>query len=766
MDLLRSSLTEDQPHLAKWVSWFETNMPKSYLKRVQHNLGLYRVHLKAITSFCGPDTEDTTTVVRHRCHAGFVVTVLDTQNCPGTLLHNVKNTLPQTETMMHSIDVFCSLDDAVAISVYHYCNNYQQLDKPSEQDMEAVVRFAEEVQLGQHRPDLLPLSDYCREHLVAWLQRCTASYVRCTFAAHVYRMYLFDRAARVSGQAMIGWKAEPSILQCDLPPRAAEDLQDNRAKRDQKRRKLATAFWIYGCVPAVPNIKALELACRVLLAQKLNIERAHTDTLWNLQGTPNVLFRFFVFPEELTEDTAALADRTVAGLRQVFAAVPQASTLSPSLHPKMAIKPSSWSSEDSTGNVSSEDSVDLHSASRRGELGGYLLKQRQHGMLRPWQKRWFELSGHVLAYRHSSAPASNGLKGSPFFKSFDLRNFALAFCDAKKFAFQLAEIGGKLVLRLACASEPERALWWQAITAAQREDVQRPESGAKDSEWDPELMGRYQRVACLGRGTTGKVWKVRDRETGDMLAMKVMDKERIARQHLDGPVMAERGILEQLRHPFVVNLHCSFQTPSKLCLILDYHSGGTLQDLLDKWTRIPESVTRFYATEIALALKYLHSQNIIHRDLKTSNVLINGSGHAILSDFGIAFDSSSSEARTFCGTPHYLAPEVLAHRTYTKAVDWWCYGVALYHMLTGGLPFVSSPGENSGATVYRKVLSDEPSYPSGLSAAAAALIKALLQKDPAQRCGFDALPPQPFFEGVDWEAALRLKIPCPYMPDH
>jgi serine/threonine protein kinase len=243
----------------------------------------------------------------------------------------------------------------------------------------------------------------------------------------------------------------------------------------------------------------------------------------------------------------------------------------------------------------------------------------------------------------------------------------------------------------------------------------------------------------------------------------VMDKERIVRQHLEGPVMAEKGILEQLRHPFVVNLHCSFQTPTKLCLVLDYHSGGTLQDLLDKWTKIPETVTRFYATEIALALRYLHSQNIIHRDLKTSNVLINGSGHAILSDFGIAV--SSNEARTFCGTPHYLAPEVLAHRSYTKAVDWWCYGVALYHMLTGTLPFISQ-GENSGATVYRNILNDDPEYPSSLSEAAIGLLKGLLEKDPAHRYGFDALPPQSFFDGVDWEAAIKLKIPCPYLPDH
>eukprot|EP00668_Euglena_longa_P008180 GGOE01009845.1.p1 GENE.GGOE01009845.1~~GGOE01009845.1.p1 ORF type:complete len:809 (-),score=225.90 GGOE01009845.1:554-2671(-) len=704
-----------------------------------------------------------TTVVRHRSNTGFIVSVLDAQNCPGTLLNNVKNTLPQTETMMHNIDVFCSLDDAVALSVYHYCNDYHELEKPSNEDVEKVAQFAEEVQLGKHAPDLLPLSDYSRERLENWLRRCSAYFVRCTFKSYTYRMYVLDRVARQSGQPGIAWLADPDNLRFDLPPRADSGMEDNRAKRAQKRKKLATAFWIYGSVSSVPNIKVLQIACRVLLVHKLNIERAHTDIIWTDQGKPTILFRFFVFPtEELVSSQADLqdiADKAVTNLTEVMATANHEATQCVSSSPdrsKLHFKSNSWSSVGSSGNVSSEGSSDLAPFTAQNfELSGYLLKRR-HGLLRLWQKRWFHLSGHVLAYSKT--------KKSNVFKTFDLLNVNLVLTDSRKHAFCLNEVDGKNALYLACSNEQERAQWLHAIKSAQSFELPRTEGALtpRETDWDSEVLLRYQRICCLGRGTTGKVWKVRDRETGDMLAVKMMSKDQIARQHLENVVMAEKAILQRLKHPFVVGLHASFETPTKLCLVLDYHSGGTLLELLKKWTRIPQAVAQFYATEIALALKYLHSQNVIHRDLKTSNVLINGSGHAILSDFGIAV--GCLEAQTFCGTPDYLAPEVVAHRTYTAAVDWWCYGVALYHMLVGKLPFMSE-GTNAGGTIYRNILSDDPDYSSAaLTPDATSLLKGLLQKDPDRRFSFEQLVAEPFFEAVDWAAALRMKLPCPSFP--
>eukprot|EP00667_Euglena_gracilis_P001080 EG_transcript_1080 len=692
-------------------------------------------------------------------NSGFVISILDAQSSPGGLLNNVKTTLPQTEAMLHSIDVFCSLDDTLCLSVFHYCNDHHELEQPSETDLKRVLQYVEAVQLGEHSPQLLPRSDFSEERLQQWLWRCPASFLRSTFTPYIYRMYLLDTSPR-NGQPVIAWFADPDNMDLDLPLRVDGGAAMDHAKRTQKQAKLATAFWIYGCVSSMPNIKVLQLVCRVLLAHKLNIEQTHTTSVWDNQGKLTILFSFLVFPmEDHTSPVVHMwdaAEKVVADLRQ--AAVQEMAHSLPTSPGPDHSKGKTWFSEDSSENVSSEESSELGASTMwHSERSGYLLKQRRHGVLRLWQKRWVNLTGHILAY---SKP-----KDSTSLKTLDVLHYTVVLSDARKHAFCLTEADGKSVLCLACNSEQERAQWLQAIKAAQKAEAARVEAviSPRETDWDTEVLQRYHRDRCLGRGATGKVWKVLDRETGEMRALKMMCKDQIVRQHLEGVVMAEKAILQRLRHPFVVGLHASFETPTKLCLLLDYYSGGTLQDLLEKWTRIPQSTAQFYATEIALALKYLHSQNIIHRDLKASNVLITGSGHAILSDFGIA--SCCREATTFCGTPDYLAPEVVSHRTYTAAVDWWCYGVALYHMLSGVMPFASQ-GTNSGGTIYRNILSDEPDYPSDvLSAAAISVLKGLLQKDPAQRFGFDQLGAEPFFADVDWDAALQMKIPCPYLPD-
>eukprot|EP00668_Euglena_longa_P008178 GGOE01009843.1.p1 GENE.GGOE01009843.1~~GGOE01009843.1.p1 ORF type:complete len:801 (-),score=230.36 GGOE01009843.1:554-2677(-) len=706
-----------------------------------------------------------TTVVYHKLNNGLIISVLDAQNRPGALLSNAKNTLPQTDATLHSIAMFCSLDDAVALSVFHYCNNYLELERPSNEDVKKVMEFSEEVQMGKHTPELLPLNGFSKDQLENWLCRCPASFVRCTLAPYAYRLYTLSEMDRHSGEPAIAWTADPDTLRFDLPPQADSGMEDGRARRALKREKLAAAFWIYGSVSSLPSLKVLQVACWVLLNCKLSVDQAHTDTIWNDQGKPTVLFRFLVFPvEESAASEASLqliAEKALVDLRQAMGSstreLAQCISSSPERSRVFSHSDSSFS-DDSSENMSSEESSYLGASTMQQVVrSGALLKQQRHGLLRLWQRRWFHLTGHVLAY-------SKALDSSVF-KTLNLLHLTIVLSDARKHAFCLANADGKSVLNLACSSEQERAQWWQAIKSAQRSvELPRTEGALtpRETDWDSEAMLQYQRLCCLGRGATGKVWKVRDRETGDMLAVKMMSKDQIARQHLENVVMAEKAILQRLKHPFVVGLHASFETPTKLCLVLDYHSGGTLLELLKKWTRIPQAVAQFYATEIALALKYLHSQNVIHRDLKTSNVLINGSGHAILSDFGIAV--GCLEAQTFCGTPDYLAPEVVAHRTYTAAVDWWCYGVALYHMLVGKLPFMSE-GTNAGGTIYRNILSDDPDYSSAaLTPDATSLLKGLLQKDPDRRFSFEQLVAEPFFEAVDWAAALRMKLPCPSFP--
>ena len=164
----------------------------------------------------------------------------------------------------------------------------------------------------------------------------------------------------------------------------------------------------------------------------------------------------------------------------------------------------------------------------------------------------------------------------------------------------------------------------------------------------------------------------------------------------------------------------------------------------------------------AFMCRYLHSHQIIHRDMKLTNVLISGSGHAIVTDFGLA--TSSPQAHTFCGTPQYLAPEVLEHRTYTNAVDWWCYGVVLYSLLTSKLPF-NSQGQGLGGTMYRNILGVEPEFDhEHLTLNATSLLQGLMEKNPAQRLGVEQIIGHPFFKSVDWQAMENLEVPSPYKP--
>jgi len=765
-------------------------MPPSYIACAQHNPALRRVHARAIATFCGPDHEDATMVVQHRFSNGFVVSVLDTQNTSGRLLHILTTTLPTSDATMHAMDVFSAIDDTFVLTVFHYCHDHRQVMTPSPARVTAVVRFSEEVQLGEHLPEFHPQPDYSQDKVARWVRKCSAAYAECNDARTLYRLHVLEQTARTSGSVALEWCSAQPTLSSDLP-----DADLHPGQRALKERRLTRAFWVTGCAIDRVNPKVSERVCKVFLAHRLYIERAHSQSVWGEHGPPTVLFRFLVYPVadvDPSVDTAALALKVLGALRPaLLGTTGQGSTSaptsiqSPSFRPTAASPPGKILALDAEEDVLSSGNDDsgldatessdtprthppvvppaLGRIEAKGELQGELWKQNQRGVIRLWQKRRFELSGTILTYTNPKEPH--------LFKSFDLQNFTLAHCDARKFAFSLVETNHQTVLKLAANSEPERRKWWSAIAAAQREaELKRPRDRDpeperdRETEWEAETeaLARYQRVCLLGRGTSGKVWKVRDRDSGELLAMKVMDKGQLVKLNLAKSVMSEKGILETLRHPFVIRLHGAFQTSTKLFLVLDYYQGGTLQHLLEKWTFLQESLARFYATEIALALSYLHTEHIIHRDVKPTNVLLNSEGHAIVTDFGIA--TSSVEASTFCGTPHYIAPEILSHRPYTKAVDWWCFGVLLYQMLTGTLPFLSQTGL-TGATIYRSILEDSPSFDaSRLSSAATSLLQGLLTKEPEQRLAYDRLVKHPFFSGVDWDAALKMRIPRPFLP--
>nr|XP_035928407.1 serine/threonine-protein kinase Sgk2-like [Halichoerus grypus] len=185
---------------------------------------------------------------------------------------------------------------------------------------------------------------------------------------------------------------------------------------------------------------------------------------------------------------------------------------------------------------------------------------------------------------------------------------------------------------------------------------------------------------------SAQVLLAKHKSDGMFYAVKVLQKKSILKKKEQNHIMAERSVLlKNVQHPFLVGLRYSFQTPEKLYFVLDYVNGGELFFHLQRERRFLEPRARFYAAEVASALGYLHSLNVIYRDLKPENILLDCQGHVVLTDFGLCKEGVEPEetTSTFCGTPEYLAPEVLRKEPYDRAVDWWCLGAVLYEMLQG-----------------------------------------------------------------------------------
>eukprot|EP00494_Astrolonche_serrata_P031107 UN31376 len=178
-------------------------------------------------------------------------------------------------------------------------------------------------------------------------------------------------------------------------------------------------------------------------------------------------------------------------------------------------------------------------------------------------------------------------------------------------------------------------------------------------------------------------------DSGQIYAMKVLKKKQLVKRKQVDHTKTERRILANIDNPFIVSLRYAFQTPAKLYLCLDFFNGGELFFHLKREGRFSQRRSKFYAAEILLGLECLHTNDIIYRDLKPENILLDHEGHIKITDFGLSKDSieSDSVTHTFCGTPEYLAPEILQQRGHGKAVDWWSFGTLLYEMMTGLPPF-------------------------------------------------------------------------------
>mmetsp|Transcript_146114 Transcript_146114/g.207076 ORF Transcript_146114/g.207076 Transcript_146114/m.207076 type:complete len:330 (-) Transcript_146114:107-1096(-) len=279
----------------------------------------------------------------------------------------------------------------------------------------------------------------------------------------------------------------------------------------------------------------------------------------------------------------------------------------------------------------------------------------------------------------------------------------------------------------------------------------------------------FESLRVLGKGSYGKVYLVRRKNSPSMevFAMKMLRKEHVMNRNQVEHTKTERNVLEHVNHPFIVSLHYAFQTPKKLYLVLDYCPGGELFFHLSRAGRFSEGRTRFYISEILLALEYLHSLNIIFRDLKPENVLLDAEGHAKLTDFGLSKEgiTDNFSARTMCGTPEYLAPELLDKRGHGRAVDWYSLGALAYEMQTGLPPFYTQDRN----LLFERIRRANLSYPSYISPVAKSLLEGLLTRQPESRLGGGPhdgaeVRAHGFFASVDWNALYQCQVTPPFKP--
>uniref|UniRef100_A0A8D2ZP01 non-specific serine/threonine protein kinase n=1 Tax=Scophthalmus maximus TaxID=52904 RepID=A0A8D2ZP01_SCOMX len=280
---------------------------------------------------------------------------------------------------------------------------------------------------------------------------------------------------------------------------------------------------------------------------------------------------------------------------------------------------------------------------------------------------------------------------------------------------------------------------------------------------------QFQLLKVLGQGSYGKVFlvrKIRGVDRGQLYAMKVLKKATLKVRDRVRSKM-ERDILAEVNHPFIVKLHYAFQTEGKLYLILDFLRGGDLFTRLSKEVMFTEEDVKFYLAELALALDHLHSLGIIYRDLKPENILLDEEGHIKITDFGLSKEAIDNDKRaySFCGTIEYMAPEVVNRRGHTQSADWWSFGVLMFEMLTGSLPFQGKDRKETMALILKAKLG----MPQFLSLEVQSLLRALFKRNPANRLGagpdgVEEIKRHRFFASIDWNKLYKREMRPPFKP--
>ncbi|XP_069466275.1 protein kinase C zeta type isoform X1 [Ambystoma mexicanum] len=286
----------------------------------------------------------------------------------------------------------------------------------------------------------------------------------------------------------------------------------------------------------------------------------------------------------------------------------------------------------------------------------------------------------------------------------------------------------------------------------------------------------FDLIRVIGRGSYAKVLLVRLKKNDQIYAMKVVKKELVHDEEDIDWVQTEKHVFEQASsNPFLVGLHSCFQTTSRLFLVIDYVNGGDLMFHMQRQRKLPEEHARFYAAEICIALNFLHERGIIYRDLKLDNVLLDSEGHIKLTDYGMCKEGlgPGDTTSTFCGTPNYIAPEILRGEEYGFSVDWWALGVLMFEMMAGRSPFdiiTDNPDMNTEDYLFQVILEKPIRIPRFLSVKASHVLKGFLNKDSKERLGcqpqtgFLDIKSHTFFRSIDWDLLEKKQVIAPFQP--
>ncbi|XP_071477985.1 RAC-gamma serine/threonine-protein kinase-like [Diadema antillarum] len=413
--------------------------------------------------------------------------------------------------------------------------------------------------------------------------------------------------------------------------------------------------------------------------------------------------------------------------------------------------------------------------------------QKRGEFIKNWRPRYFQLKSNGDFVGYKEKPKGKG-------ESDALNNFTVAKCQILKtekpvsntFKVRCLQWTTIIERTFSVNSAEERESWVQALQSVadslqrqEKEKLQKQEANAANREQnDGSVTGNEQKprkvtmddfelLKCLGKGTFGKVIQVREKKTSELFAIKVLKKEVIVQKDEVAHTLTENRVLQKTSHPFLTSLKYSFQTSDRLCFVMEYVNGGELFFHLSRERLFTEDRTRFYGAEIVSALAYLHEQDVIYRDLKLENLLLDQEGHIKITDFGLCKEGISygDMTKTFCGTPEYLAPEILEDNDYGRAVDWWGTGVVMYEMMCGRLPFYSRDHE----VLFELILTENIKFPNRLSITAKAILSGLLEKNPKKRlgCGPDdakEIMGHPFFASINWDDLYHKRVTPPFKP--